>query len=50
MRNRVLLAACVLAVGASLFAAWHWYREKQEKTRAISGSGIIEVTQVDVTF
>jgi len=50
MRNRVLSVVLVLAVAASAFAAWRWYREKEEDSRAISGSGIIEVTQVDVAF
>jgi HlyD family secretion protein len=50
MRNRVLFVVLLLAFGASAVAAWRWYREKQEAAGAISGSGIIEVTQVDVAF
>ena len=35
MRNRVLFVAFLLAFGASVFAGWHWYREKQDGNRAI---------------
>jgi len=50
MRKRFLLAVVFAAVSAAAVAGWFWYREKREGAAAISGSGIIEVTQVDVAF
>ncbi|MBI4517877.1 MAG: efflux RND transporter periplasmic adaptor subunit [Deltaproteobacteria bacterium] len=49
MRSRVgvLLVVLLLAAGAGL---WRWYAVNELNHAAIRGSGIIEVTQVDVAF
>ena len=42
----------VLAVAAvvGLVAWWRWVAVREEANRAIRGSGMIEVTEVDVAF
>jgi membrane fusion protein YbhG len=50
MRTRVLVAVALIAIGAAGVAGWRWYRHANGGERAITGSGIIEVTQVDAAF
>ena len=46
-RTGIIIALVVVATGS---AWWHWYAVREQASRAIRGSGIIEVTEVDVAF
>ncbi len=48
MRRRIALIVLVLVAAA--VAIWRWYAAHESTQDAIRGSGIIEVTQVDVAF
>jgi HlyD family secretion protein len=49
MRRRVSLLAAI-AVGTILLALWWWKKVEERREQAIRGSGLIEVTEVDVAF
>jgi HlyD family secretion protein len=48
--RRPLVAVLVLAAAAVLFFGARWWTVRERAASAIRGSGIIEVTQVDVAF
>jgi HlyD family secretion protein len=50
MRARLVVAVAFAIVAASIFGFWRWYALRANPADAIRGSGIIEVTQVDVAF
>ena len=47
-RRVVLVGLAVVVVGA--IAWWRWTVARQNRVSAIKGSGIIEITEVDVAF
>jgi HlyD family secretion protein len=49
MRRRVSLLAAI-AVGTILLALWWWKKVEERREQVIRGSGLIEVTEVDVAF
>src|SRR5512139_738636 len=49
MRRRAGLALVVVAVAGAI-GWWQWTTTQRSTTRGITGSGIIEVTEVDVAF
>src|SRR5512145_2536165 len=50
MPRPVLIGIIALAVVAALFFGGRWWVVHEREAAAIRGSGIIEVTQVDVAF
>ncbi|MBI3783302.1 MAG: efflux RND transporter periplasmic adaptor subunit [Deltaproteobacteria bacterium] len=50
MRARRFTIALIVAAVAAAAAWWHWQDVRQQNNSAIRGSGIIEVTEVDVAF
>ncbi len=50
MRRPVLAVLVLVAVAAGLFFGQRWWVAREQAATAIRGSGIIEVTQVDVAF
>ncbi len=50
MRSRLVVALVVVALAVAGVVAWRWYADTHREPAAISGSGIIEVTQVDAAF
>jgi membrane fusion protein YbhG len=50
MRRPVVAILAVVALAALLYVGGRWWRGREQANAAIRGSGIIEVTQVDVAF
>jgi membrane fusion protein YbhG len=50
MRRRTVAAIAIVLLAAAGLAAWRWYGSAEREAKAIRGSGIIEVTQVDAAF
>ncbi len=50
MRRPAVVVLAVAALAAVLFFGNRWWRAREHANTAIRGSGIIEVTQVDVAF
>jgi HlyD family secretion protein len=50
MRSRTVAAIVAVLLAAAGLAAWRWYASAEREQKAIRGSGIIEVTQVDAAF
>ena len=50
MRTRAIIAVALALAVASAVGLWRWYTLRSNPAEAIRGSGIIEVTQVDVAF
>jgi HlyD family secretion protein len=50
MRRTAVVGGALVLLVAVAVAAWHWYAATELGPPALRGSGIIEVTQVDVAF
>ncbi len=49
-RGRLIAVVAVAVVAVAAAAVWRWRVVRQNEEQAITGSGIIEVTQVDAAF